>query len=105
MVGQPSVVRGFGNSDFRNAFKLRGSIMPECQQGFSLQVSAIERPNCPRSRWNRMLPLKREAGPSGVRYRTFECQKCGCVHRAVTPIDPMNSIMLGWLAGELKPPT
>src|SRR5713226_6393811 len=45
------------------------------------------------------------SGPSGFDYRTFECQKCGCVETMAVSRDPMTSDMLGWLAGELKPPT
>jgi hypothetical protein len=52
-----------------------------------------------------MLLSKLEAGPPGVNYRTFECQKCGRVHTAVVSGDPMNADTSGWLAGGLRPPT
>jgi hypothetical protein len=52
-----------------------------------------------------MLLSKLEAGPSGFDYRTFECQKCGRIHTVVVSNDPMTSDMLGWLVGELRPPT
>jgi hypothetical protein len=52
-----------------------------------------------------MLLAKLEAGAPGIEYRTFECQKCGRVHRTVVSSDPMNSRMSGWLAGELRRPT
>ena len=52
-----------------------------------------------------MLLSKLEAGPSGFDHRTFECPKCGRVDTVVVSNDPMTSDMLGWLAGELRPPT
>jgi hypothetical protein len=52
-----------------------------------------------------MLLAKLEAGPPGIEYRTFECQKCGRIHRTVVSSDPMNSRTSGWLAGELRRPT
>jgi hypothetical protein len=52
-----------------------------------------------------MLLCRVEAGLSGLDYRTFKCPKCGRVHTAVESGDPMTSGMLGWLAGELRPPT
>jgi hypothetical protein len=52
-----------------------------------------------------MLLSKLEAGPVGFGYRTFECQKCGRVETTVVSDDPMASDALGWLAGELRPPT
>jgi hypothetical protein len=79
--------------------------MPEYQPVSSAAISAIERPRCPKCNRNRMLLAKLEAGPPGVEYRTFECQKCGRIHRAVVSSDPMDSRMSGWLAGELRRPT
>jgi hypothetical protein len=79
--------------------------MPEFQPVPSAHVSAIERPRCPKCHQNRMLLSKLEAGPSGFDYRTFECQKCGRIHTVVVSNDPMTSDMLGWLVGELRPPT
>ncbi len=79
--------------------------MPEFQPVSSARVSAIERPRCPKCQHNRMLLSKLEAGPSGFGYRTFQCQKCGCVETSVVSSDPMSSDTLGWLAGELRPPT
>jgi RNase P subunit RPR2 len=77
--------------------------MPEFQPVPPASVSAIKRPRCPKCHQNRMLLSKLEAGSSGS--RTFECQKCGCIHRVVVSNDPMTSDMLGWLASELRPPT
>jgi hypothetical protein len=79
--------------------------MPEFQPVSSAHITAIERPRCPKCQQNRMLLSKLEAGSSGVDYRTFECQKCGCVRTMVISRDPMNSDTRGWFAGELRPPT
>ena len=79
--------------------------MPEFQPVSSAQMSAIERPRCPKCQQNRMLLSKLEAGPAGFDYRTFECQKCGRVETTIISRDPMASDALGWLAGELRPPT
>ena len=79
--------------------------MPEFQPVSSAQISEIERPRCPKCQQNRMLLSKLEAGPAGFDYRTFECQKCGRVETTVVSRDPMASDALGWLAGELRPPT
>jgi hypothetical protein len=78
--------------------------MPEYQPVSSAQIAAIERPYCPDCRQTRMLLAKLEAGPSGFDRRTFECRKCGRLETAVVSADPMKSA-LGWLAGDLKPPT
>ena len=45
------------------------------------------------------------AGPAGYDYQSFECQKCGRVQTVVVEQDPMTSDALGWLAGELRPPS
>jgi hypothetical protein len=50
-----------------------------------------------------MLLAKLEA--AGSDYRRFECQRCGRIHRVVVSNDPLASDMVGWLAGELRPPT
>ena len=78
--------------------------MPEYQPVSSAHIAAIERPRCPKCNQNRMLLSKLEAGPPGIDYRTFECQKCGRVRTTVGSSDPMNSGVKGWLAGELRPP-
>jgi len=79
--------------------------MPEYQPVSSADIAAIERPGCPMCQQNRMLLSKLEAGPPGVEYRSFECQKCGRVQRTVVSSDPMSSDARGWFAGELRRPT
>jgi hypothetical protein len=97
------VNRRKGHSSLSPSIK-RECVMPEFQPVSSTQVSAIERPRCPQCQHDRMLLSKLEAGPSGFDYRTFECQKCGCVETMAVSRDPMTSDLLGWLAGELRPP-
>jgi hypothetical protein len=43
-------------------------------------------------------------GP-GFEHRIFECSKCDHVDEVVIAKDPMKSDAIGWLAGELRPPT
>jgi len=93
----------FGSSELGNALKSTRSIMPEFQPVASGVVSAIERPKCPKCGQNRMRLSKLEA--AGSDYRTFECQRCGCIHKVLVSNDPLTSDMVGWLASELRPPT
>ena len=79
--------------------------MPEYQPVSSVHISAIERPRCPHCRQNRMLLSKLVQGLDGLDYHSFACQKCGRVQTTVVERDPLTSDALGWLAGELKPPT
>lgn len=41
----------------------------------------------------------------GINARNFECPQCKHVEKVLEPADPMQSNVLGWLLGELKPPT
>ncbi|QWG16248.1 hypothetical protein KMZ68_14510 [Bradyrhizobium sediminis] len=77
-----------------------GARMPEYQPVSSPLIWAVERPRCPNCGRDRMLPSKFEAS-----HHRFECQNCGRVEMMVVESDPMTSGALGWLAGELKPPT
>jgi hypothetical protein len=52
-----------------------------------------------------MLLYRLDAGPSGLTSRTFKCPKCGGIQKTEVSGDPMSSDMLGWFAGELRPPT
>ena len=79
--------------------------MPEYQPVSPEHISAIERPRCPKCQQNRMLLSRLEMGPSGVDYRTFECQKCNRVITTAVSRDPMTPKMRGWLASALRPPT
>jgi len=37
--------------------------------------------------------------------RTFECSTCERVEKVSFPVDPMKTDAVGWLAGELRPPS
>ena len=104
MLRHPAPVK-FQFAEVGNAVKSTRSIMPEFQPVASAHVSAIKRPKCPKCRQNRMLLSKLEAGSSGFDHRTFECQKCGRIHRVVASRDPMTLDLLGGLASKLRPPT
>jgi hypothetical protein len=41
----------------------------------------------------------------GINARTFECLQCNHVEKVLEAADPIQSNVLGWLFGELKPPT
>jgi hypothetical protein len=41
----------------------------------------------------------------GINARTFECPQCDHVEKVLEAADPIQSNVLGWLFGELKPPT
>ncbi|MBX9646016.1 MAG: response regulator [Xanthobacteraceae bacterium] len=41
----------------------------------------------------------------GINARTFECLHCNHVEKVLEAADPIQSNVLGWLFGELKPPT
>lgn len=41
----------------------------------------------------------------GINTRTFECLQCNHVEKVLETSDPIQSDVLGWLFGELKPPT
>jgi hypothetical protein len=45
------------------------------------------------------------AGPTGFELRTFDCSKCDYVEKVVIASDPMKSGDVGWLVGDLRPPT
>jgi hypothetical protein len=51
-----------------------------------------------------MVLARITSGP-GFEHRIFECSKCDHVKEAVIAKDPTKSDALGWLAGELRPPT
>ena len=41
----------------------------------------------------------------GFNSLTFECVRCACVEKVIETADPIQSDVLGWLLGELRPPT
>jgi len=44
-------------------------------------------------------------GARGFEERTFECSTCERVEKVSIPMDPMKTDAVGWLAGELRPPS
>lgn len=64
----------------------------------------IRRPGCPKCQ-GRMMLLGIGAGPEGFELRTFECRSCGHSFTNAVARNPMNTVAIGWTAGQLKPPT
>jgi hypothetical protein len=52
-----------------------------------------------------MMLARVSPGPTGFELRTFDCSKCEHVEKIVIASDPMKSRDVGWLVGELQPPT
>jgi hypothetical protein len=69
----------------------------------SSDFTSIPRPCCPNCQsemtLSRIFPSR-----AALDLRTFECGKCAHVEKVVVEIDPMNSYLVGWLLGELRPP-
>jgi hypothetical protein len=66
-------------------------------------LSAIERPRCSKCHIHMMLARISPAG-AGREERLFECWNCDHTETAIAE-DPLRSRAMGWLGGELKPPT
>jgi hypothetical protein len=52
-----------------------------------------------------MMLSRISPGPTGFELRTFDCSKCDYVEKVVIASDPMKSGDVGWLVGDLRPPT
>ena len=63
----------------------------------STYFADIEWPRWPRCHEPRMRHSKTEEGPSGLEYRTFDCQNCSRTHTMIISSDPMDSNVRGWL--------
>jgi hypothetical protein len=70
----------------------------------AIPLLAIQRLRCPKCR-ARMMLARVSPGPTGFELRTFDCSKCEHVEKIVIASDPMKSRDVGWLVGELQPPT
>jgi hypothetical protein len=70
----------------------------------AIPLLAIQRLHCPKCR-ARMTLARISPGPTGFELRTFDCSKCDHVEKIVIASDPMKSGDVGWLVGELQPPT
>jgi DNA-directed RNA polymerase subunit RPC12/RpoP len=76
--------------------------MPEAFIRSDPSLLPIERPRCPECQ-GRMMLAHIEPGPAHSDLRTFECPKCGHVHKMLVE-DPLKSANTGWTAGGLAPP-
>jgi len=59
---------------------------------------------CPACK-RRMRLARISPGAQGLEERTFECSTCERVEKVSFPMDPMKTDAVGWLAGELRPPS
>ena len=72
----------------------------------AIPLIAIECKHCPKCRGPMMLArINIRPGRLNFDLRAFECVKCDYVEKIMTATDPMKSDTLGWLFGELRPPT
>jgi hypothetical protein len=70
----------------------------------AIPLLAIQRLRCPICH-TRMMLSRIAPGPKGFELRTFDCSKCDYVEKVAIASDPMKSGDVGWLVGELRPPT
>jgi hypothetical protein len=70
----------------------------------AIPLLAIQRLRCPKCR-TRMMLARISPGPAGFELRTFDCPKCDDAEKIGIASDPMKSADVGWLVGELRPPT
>jgi len=63
-----------------------------------------ERPMCPACK-RRMRLACVAPRAQDFEERTFECSTCERVEKVSFPVDPMKTDAVGWLAGELRPPS
>jgi hypothetical protein len=70
----------------------------------AIPLLAIQQLRCPKCR-TRMKLARISPGPTGFELRTFDCSKCDHVEQIAIASDPMKSGDVGWLVGELRPPT
>jgi transcription elongation factor Elf1 len=77
--------------------------MPDAQLTDRLSPRQTQRPRCPQCQ-SQMRIQSVAPGRRGFEYWTLRCTKCGLVHEAQVPADPLKSEALGWLDGDLRPP-
>jgi hypothetical protein len=70
----------------------------------AIPLLAIQRLRCPKCR-TRMILARISPGPRGFELRSFDCTKCDHAEQIAIALDPMKSGDVGWLVGELRPPT
>jgi ssDNA-binding Zn-finger/Zn-ribbon topoisomerase 1 len=77
--------------------------MPQAHVRPDPSLLPIERPRCPKCQ-GRMMLSRIEPGPGGSDLPTFECAKCGQVHKLLAE-DPMKSAKVQWHNSNLNSPT
>jgi len=70
----------------------------------AIPLLAIQRLRCPKCR-TRLILARISPGPRGFELRSFDCTKCDHAEQIAIALDPMKSGDVGWLVGELRPPT
>jgi hypothetical protein len=83
--------------------------MPSGSFDNSTKRSGFERPRCPLCR--QPMSMSKICGaivgqrkPKFDREVRFECLACGHFEIVATPVDPLHSDAIGWIASELRPP-
>jgi hypothetical protein len=69
-----------------------------------IPLLAIQRLRCPKC-GARMMLARILPGPTGFELSTFDCAKCDHVEQIAIASDPAKSGDVGWLVGELQPPS
>jgi hypothetical protein len=77
--------------------------MPDAQLTNKLSPREAVRPRCPVCRVD-MQVLHIAQGRPGFQHFTLRCLRCGIIHDAQAPSDPINAESLGWCGSELRPP-
>jgi hypothetical protein len=70
----------------------------------AIPLLAIQRLRCSKCQ-TRMTLARILPGPTGFELRTFDCSSCDHVEKIAIASDPTKSGDVGWLVGELQPPT
>ena len=70
----------------------------------AIPLLAIQQLRCPKCR-TRMMLGQVSPGPTGFELRSFDCAKCNHVEKIVIALDQTRSGDVGWLVGDLQPPS
>jgi hypothetical protein len=70
----------------------------------AIPLLALQRLRCPTCQ-TRINLAQISPGPTGFELRSFDCPGCGYVEKIAIASDPMKSGDVGWLVGEVRPPT
>jgi hypothetical protein len=102
LLHAPSSSPSTGDREFGAAVIQRWNTMTDYPA--VIPLLAIQRLRCPKCQ-TRMRLAQIWPGPTGFELRTFDCSKCDYVEKIAIASDPMKSGDVGWLMGELRPPT